>query len=126
MAASPSIGGANAKSPARWPGLANRESDFLEGAKRKEPKPGGRALATAGAKRKVCAGEGEAEWIAQRPLGEGGRCGRERPAGMGDGRQAKRKGAGRWKGAVTAEDVRVEKRLAGGREGAPSHKGVGS
>jgi len=57
VAASPSIGGANAKSPKVGQGLANRVSDFLEGAKRKEPKPGGRALATAGAKRNVAQGK---------------------------------------------------------------------
>jgi hypothetical protein len=46
---------------------------------------------------------------------------------MGDGRQAmKRKGAAGGN-VLTAEDVRVEeKRLAGGREGAPSRKSVGS
>ena len=43
----------------RLQGLANRVSDFLEGAKRKEPKPAGRALANTGTKQHACKGKGK-------------------------------------------------------------------
>ncbi len=59
-----------------WQGLANRLAGFLEGAKRKEPKPGGRALATGGAKRNVAQGrrsamDRAADLVRRRALREG-------------------------------------------------------
>jgi hypothetical protein len=70
--------------------------------------------------------EGETQWIAQRTLQEGGRCGKERPAGMGDGRQAaNREGGGRLTALRWQQNRREEwMRLAEGREGAPSPKSV--
>ncbi len=98
-----------------WQGLANRVSDFLEGAERKEPKPGGRALATGGAKRNVAEGrrsamDRAADLVRRRALREGtARWDGWRKTGE------ERKGGG-WKALIPAESGGCGKRLAGGRE----------
>ena len=74
------------------------------------PKPGGRALATAGAKRDVCAGKEKRKGIAERTEGEGGVAGGT-PAGMGDGRQAGKRKARRIESVARAHGfAKVRKR----------------
>ena len=68
------------------PGLRSRGASFFGGPRAVEPKPEGRRP---GERRTEAIGsreEGEAAWTAQRTLGKGERCGRERPAGDGSRR----------------------------------------